>query len=130
MIGDHDPVYNLWISTPGPGIAQYLKRNPNTCFVALENGEMIGVLLSGHDGRRGYIHHTAVAVSARKRGIGKALLDAAMQALGAEGIHKVALVVFEANETGNRFWGRNGFCVRDDLVYRNKSNHELERMDA
>jgi len=38
-----------------------------------------------------------------------------------EGISKVALVVFDRNETGNRFWGHRGFTQRTDLVYRNRA---------
>jgi hypothetical protein len=39
------------------GIARYLQRNPSTCFAAEEEGELVGVILSGHDGRRGFIYH-------------------------------------------------------------------------
>jgi ribosomal protein S18 acetylase RimI-like enzyme len=99
-----EEVYKLWISTPGmglndmddskTGIDKYLKRNPNTCFVAIEFGEIVGVILSGHDGRRGYIHHTAVSIAHRNKGIGSLLVDNALRALKSEGIHRVALVVF------------------------------------
>ena len=53
-----------------------------------------------------------------------------MAALEREGIHKVALVAFKRNEAGNRFWEHMSFSARDDLVYRNKNIHELERMDT
>ncbi len=53
-----------------------------------------------------------------------------MTALEAEGIHKVALVAFEKNVSGNRFWEKAGFTVWDDLVYRNKAIHQLERIDS
>jgi len=140
LIEDYDKVYDLWISTPGmglndiddsqEGIEKYLLRNPNTCFVAEKDDEIIGVILSGHDGRRGYIHHTAVSVLERKQGIGQSLLEYAMEALKAEGINKVALVVFKRNEIGNDFWQRQGFSVRDDLNYRNKHINELRRIDT
>ena len=139
VIKDYEAVYDLWIHTAGmglnttddsrEGIAKYLRRNPNTCFVAEENGELVGVILSGHDGRRGFIHHTTVRTGYRGKGIGKKLVDAAMNALEAEGIHKVALVAFEKNVLGNTFWEKAGFTVRDDLVYRNKNIHELKRID-
>ena len=82
---------------------------------------MVGVILSGHDGRRGFIYHMAVDSRCRNSGIGSALLDSALNALAAEGIRKVALVAFAANEAGNRFWERRGFVRRDDLVYRNRA---------
>lgn len=137
---DYEEVYNLWRNTPGmglndkddskEGINRYLTRNPSTCFVVREEGHLIGVILSGHDGRRGFIHHTAVDVKRRKQGIGRALVDAAMIALKQEGIHKVAMLVFSKNEDGNRFWEELGFEARGDITYRNKQLVELERIDT
>ncbi len=131
MTMDHyDSVHALWISTPGmglnnlddsrEGIQKYLERNPSTCFVAVERGRVVGVILSGHDGRRGFIYHTAVAVAERGKGIGKTLAERALDALRAEGINKVALVVYENNDIGNGFWEAMGFDRRPDLTYRNK----------
>lgn len=139
VIGDYEKVYNLWAHTAGmglnttddskEGIARYLARNPNTCFVAELEGELIGIIMSGHDGRRGFIYHTAVKEEVRQQGIGEKLVRSALAALEQEGIHKVALVVFGKNKTGNSFWEKMGFTVRDDLAYRNKNIHELERID-
>ena len=139
-INDYDKVYNLWINTPGmglnsvddsrEGIDKYLKRNPSTCFVAESGDNIIGVILSGHDGRRGFIHHTAVAVDCRNHGIGHELVNHAMTALKNEGITKVALVAFSKNKTGNAFWENLGFKAREDLCYRNKSIIEMKRIDT
>ncbi|MCM1173212.1 MAG: GNAT family N-acetyltransferase [Clostridium sp.] len=111
-------------------MAKYLKRNPASCFVAEDDGKIIGVILAGHDGRRGYIYHTAVMSSHRGQGIAKRLVDNAMDVLDKEGIHKVALVAFNQNKVGNEFWENMGFTVRDDLIYRNKNIHELQRIDS
>jgi ribosomal protein S18 acetylase RimI-like enzyme len=81
--------------------------------------------MAGHDGRRGYIYHTAVLPDYRNQGIAKKLVDCAMYALEAEGINKVALVAFKTNELGNGFWESIGFTKREDLVYRNKNIHIL-----
>lgn len=139
-IGDYDAIYDLWLHTPGmglnttddsrEGIAQYLRRNPTTCFVAETDGKLVGVIIAGHDGRRGFIYHTAVLPAYRKQGIASSLVEHAMQALEREGIHKVALVAFETNETGNAFWERIGFTQRGDLVYRNKNIHPLEKINT
>lgn len=139
-IDDYDKVYDLWIHTPGmglnstddskEGIGKYLKSNPTTSFVAELDGEIVGVIMAGHDGRRGYIHHTAVLPEYRKQGIASHLVERALFALDMEGIKKVALVVFSKNEIGNDFWERRGFIAREDLVYRNKNIHELERIDT
>lgn len=139
-IDDYEQVYHLWIGTPGmglnnlddskEGIHKYLRRNPTTCFVAVDDKKIVGVILSGHDGRRGFIYHTTVALDYRKQGIGHELVNYALNALEAEGIHKVALVAFGRNELGNSFWESIGFKSREDLVYRNKNIHELVRIDT
>jgi ribosomal protein S18 acetylase RimI-like enzyme len=98
--------------------------------VAEDDGRIIGVIMAGHDGRRGFINHTAVLPDCRKQGIAKRLVDSAMDALDREGIKKVALVVFKHNEIGNGFWDNIGFSDRDDLVYRNKNIHALDRIDT
>ena len=139
-IGDYDAVYDMWIHTPGMGlnttddsrggVEKFLRRNPYTCFVAEADRRIAGVILSGHDGRRGYIYHTAVRPEYRRQGIARALVEHAMQALEKEGIQKTALVVFARNEGGNAFWEKLGFTGRDDLVYRNKNIHPLTRLDT
>lgn len=139
-IADYDALYALWTATPGmglnttddsrEGIARYLCRNPDTCFAAEQDGQLTGAIMAGHDGRRGYIYHTCVRADCQGQGIGRALVEAALDALKAEGIHKVALVVFDRNEKGNVFWERMGFTAREDLVYRNRSLTELVRIDT
>lgn len=136
----YDDIYDLWLNTPGmglntvddsrEGIEKYLRRNPTTSFVAECGGTIVGVIMAGHDGRRGYIHHTAVRPEYQRRGVAKMLVDHAMAALEQEGIHKVALVAFRRNERGNGFWAHIGFEEREDLVYRNKHIHALERIDT
>lgn len=112
------------------GIARYLKRNPNTCFVSEHDRTITGAILAGHDGRRGYIYHTAVSPAYRHQGIGTALVNAALHALANEGIIKVALVVFSRNDAGNAFWERLGFTARGDLTYRNKALRAITRIDT
>ena len=127
---DFNTVYALWLATPGmglndiddtpEGIARFLERNPGCSFVAEQAGQIVGVILSGHDGRRGFLYHMAVHPSMRHQGIGSRLLDHATAALHAQGIHKAMLVVFQHNEIGNAFWEGQGFFSRTDLVYRNR----------
>ena len=140
QISDYKAVYDLWLSCKGmglndvddseKGISRFLERNPETCFVAIDNNEIMGVILCGNDGRRGYIYHIAVKSSERNNGIGTKLVDRAMKAFEDIGITKVALVVFEQNETGNIFWEKKGFISREDLVYRNKQITEMIRIDT
>lgn len=139
-MNDYDDIYNLWLSCKGmglnnlddskAGIEKFLNRNPKTCFVAEIDHKIIGAILAGNDGRRGYIYHTAVSPSYQRQGIGEKLVNKAISALSDIGINKTALVVFEKNESGNAFWQKLGFTVRNDLVYRNKSINEFERIDT
>ena len=140
QIRDYDDVYALWMSCAGmglndvddseEGIAKFLQRNPDTCFVAVEESRIAGVILAGSDGRRGYIYHTAVHPDFRHRGIAGELVDKSLDSLESMGINKVALVVFRRNEIGNGFWESRGFTVRDDLIYRNKALAEIRRIDT
>ena len=133
-------VYELWISCKGMGlnnlddsehgINKFLERNPDTCFVALEDDLIVGAIIAGSDGRRGYIYHTAVNPSYRKRGIATALVESVMTAMKNIGINKVALVAFERNINGNRFWEKLGFTERNDLVYRNRAINKMIRNDT
>lgn len=137
---DFPALYALWTSCPGmglndrddtpEGIARYLARNPLTCFGAEEDGMLIGCILAGHDGRRGYIYHTAVHPVHQRRGVGAALVQSALSALRAEGISKVALVAFRHNEAGNTFWEKQGFILREDLHYRNIALTDMNRIDT
>lgn len=139
-LSDYETVYSLWLSCKGMGlndlddsrigIEKFLKRNPETCFVAEINDKLIGVIMAGNDGRRGYIYHTAVHPDFRNQGIARTLVETVMKALKECGISKVALVVFERNQNGNDFWEKLGFTVRDDLIYRNKSIVEMVRIDT
>ena len=139
-IDDYEKVYELWMSCVGmglnnlddskEGIDKFLQRNPDTCFVAEADNRIVGVIIVGNDGRRGYIYHTAVNPQYRKQGIAKSLVETAMTALQNNGINKVALVVFDRNEIGNDFWEKMGFTVRDDLIYRNKALAEIVRIDT
>lgn len=140
IIDDYDEVYELWLSCAGmglndiddsrDGVEKFLKRNSHTCFVAEENGKIVGVIMVGNDGRRGYIYHTAVSTVQRSKGIGTQLVNEALNALKDLGIIKVALVVFNKNEQGNIFWEKLGFLKREDLAYRNKTITEMVRIDT
>ena len=137
-IEDYEQAYALWLESGNglndkddsvEGIAKYLKRNPTTSFVATCDEKVVGVLLCGHDGRRGIIQHACVSPDYRRLGIGQKLVSLGLDALKAEGINKVLLVAFKKNEGGNAFWESQGFTLREDLNYRNKALTELIRID-
>lgn len=139
-INDYEEVYELWLSCKGmglndlddskSGIEKFLRRNPETCFVSEMDNKIVGVIIVGNDGRRGYIYHTAVHPDYRHKGIASKLVNTAMSALKVIGINKVSLVVFERNKIGNAFWEKVGFTVRDDLLYRNFALEDMIRIDT
>lgn len=115
---DYNGAYALWTRTAGiglrprddsrEGIERFLARNPATCFAAERAGEIVGVILCGHDGRRGYIYHAVVASEHQGHGLRCALVQAALSALRAEGIAKCALVAYEKTRratSSGRAWG-------------------------
>jgi len=141
-IEDYDAVFHLWnsaeqsrralnpIDDSREGIGRYLNRNPNTCFAAVAEEKIIGVILSGHDGRRGIIHHLCVHPGFRRMGIASQLVASAESALQKEGIQKVFGLVFKDNDAANSFWECQGYMLRTNLNYRNKSlNHEIPEGD-
>lgn len=122
---DYAAAAALWTSVDGvglsdadtpSGIAQYLRRNPGLSFVARDGGQLVGAVLCGHDGRRGYLHHLAVANSCRRRGVGRALVQRCLAGLGSMGIDKCHLFVFATNHAAIAFWEEIGWEQRGDLV--------------
>jgi putative acetyltransferase len=96
-------------------IESYLARNPAMSFVATDKGRIIGAVLCGHDGRRGYLHHLAVAQTHQKKGIGKKLTETCLQSLKNVGIQKCHLFVYQTNREGKAFWQKLGWSLRSDI---------------
>lgn len=122
---DYEQVYQLWMRTPGmglrslddsrEGIERFINRNPLSNFVAVENGLIIGSVLSGHDGRRGFLYHLCVDEAYRRKSIARQLLTHVEAAMKAENIHKLALFCKVDNSLGNQFWNIMGWEKREDL---------------
>lgn len=137
-ITDYENLFAMWKSTPGmglrslddskEGISRFLIRNPNTNFVAYEDRRLIGAILSGHDGRRGYIYHTVVLPEYRRQGIASELVKTAVAALQEEGITRVCLNVMETNEQGKAFWISQGWERKDFLGFYSKGITDQENL--
>ncbi|MCX7771748.1 MAG: GNAT family N-acetyltransferase [Clostridia bacterium] len=124
-IEDYDDMLELWQNTPGMGlsraddkdeIAMFLKHNPGLCFTCSELGRIVGTILCGFDGRRGYLYHLAVDKAYRHRGLGKALVHKSLEALSKKGVEKCHLFVFKDNALGRGFWENTGWKQREDIV--------------
>ena len=126
-IEDYDDVHALWMKIKGfgirsiddsrEGVERFLKRNPTTSVVALEDGKVVGSILCGHDGRRGCLYHVCLDEAYRMHGIGRSMVVKAMEELKAEHINKVSLIAFTKNDIGNAFWKEIGWTKREDLNY-------------
>lgn len=122
---DLDAILTLWKITEGVGlrsadsideIERFLMRNPGLSFVAVDGSMMVGAVLCGHDGRRGYLHHLAVAESHRRGGIGRQLVDRCLIGLRSNGIMKCHLFIFVDNDIGMGFWQGIGWTHREELA--------------
>lgn len=123
-IEQYDEVLALWQRCPGVGlsgadehaqIAHYLLRNPGMSFVAMADGQIVGAILGGHDGRRGYIHHLAVDETFRRQGIGRRLVAECLSSLANAGIQKCHLFILHKNNEGIAFWEANDWTLRQDI---------------
>jgi putative acetyltransferase len=120
----YDQAFALWQACEGIGLSdadsrcnieKYLSRNPGTSFVVFDGDKLVGTILGGHDGRRGYIYHLAVHPEYRNRGIGRRLAEKCLESLAAAGINKVHLFIFKTNAAGIEFWQKLGWKLRTDI---------------
>lgn len=123
-MADYGEAIALWRSCEGIGLSasdereaieRFLARNPGHSFVARDGEVLVGALLCGHEGRRGYLHHLSVAPSHRQVGLGRELVRSALDALERAGITKCHLFVLSDNEEGLGFWRRVGWTERVEL---------------
>lgn len=124
-MADYPEVCALWSGMPGIGLSSadspeaifvYFEQNPGMSFVALQEGKVVGAVLCGHDGRRGYLQHLAVSPEFRNRRIGSTLVEKCLETLGDRGIKRCHIFVYQDNETGLGFWRAAGWFRRDDLL--------------
>jgi ribosomal protein S18 acetylase RimI-like enzyme len=122
---DYDDVLALWQQCEGVGLTPadsraavhaFLVRNPGLCLVARHGRTIIGAVLCGHDGRRGYLYHLAVAPQQRRHGLGRAMVEQCLSRLASAGIQKATIFVYGHNDAGQQFWQRVGWKGRTDLV--------------
>lgn len=96
-------------------LATFLHRNPTCNYAAYAGTRLIGALLAGHDGWRGYLYHMAVKPDYRERGIGARLVNAAVSAIKREDIQKVHCLVKRDNLIAQQFWEACSFELREEL---------------
>ena len=123
-IESYEDVLALWKRCEGVGLSDadspqairvYLERNPGMSFIAKADGSIVGAVLGGHDGRRGYIHHLAVDIVWRRQGIARRLVETCIHALKKAGIQKTHIFIFNNNVDGIAFWKSVGWTHRSDI---------------
>jgi ribosomal protein S18 acetylase RimI-like enzyme len=128
-IEDYPQVIALWEETENIGISSadsidnlevFIKRNPGLSFVAEDDHSIIGAVLGGHDGRRGAIYHLAVQKEFRGENIGKFLLDHCLEGFKQVGIERCHIHVYADNLQGIKFWQKNSWFLRPELVLLSK----------
>jgi ribosomal protein S18 acetylase RimI-like enzyme len=125
VMSDYDDVIALWEGVEGveicegdsrQEIAEYLNRNPGLSRVAVLDDKIVGAALCGHDGRRGWIYHLAVAPTYRRQKVGNVLLESCVDALRAIGLKRAIILVAGDNPGGHDFWLRNGWEDIDGAI--------------
>src|ERR687888_2658303 len=105
-IDDYDAVLELWQRVEGleveegddkEGVAQFVTRNPGLSRVAIDGSTLVGVVMCGHDGRRGHIYHLAVDPGYRRYGLGKRLVQECLDALRQAGVVRAIILVADYN---------------------------------
>ncbi|MFB9137644.1 GNAT family N-acetyltransferase [Vibrio olivae] len=123
-IDDYTHVIELWLNTESmrlrdadsvESINRYLQHNPGLSFVAFDGDVLVGAVLVGTDGRRGYLQHLAVHTESRGQGVGKSLVDLSTAALERQGVPKTHLFVLNENVSAQAFYERLGWFVRDEV---------------
>lgn len=122
---DHAKLVRLWHAAGSIEVRQtetievlerFLRRNPDSNFAAYAGTRLVGAVLAGHDGWRGYLYHMAVKPDYRERGIGTQLVNAAIGGLKREGVARIHCLVKRDNLIAQRFWKACGFVQRDELL--------------
>jgi ribosomal protein S18 acetylase RimI-like enzyme len=120
-VADYRQVVSLWKRSEGVGLGEsdtldgvtvFLRRNPGLSAVAeAPIGKVIGAVLCGHDGRRGYLHHLAVAAAHRRCGVARRLVQHCFSALASAKISKCNIFVFRESPEATAFWIHNGWSA-------------------
>lgn len=90
-------------------LARYLSRNPGVSHAALVGDSLVGAVLAGHDGRRGFLYHLAVEPRFQNLGVGRTLVERALARLEAQGLCRALILVANNNDSGADFWSRRGW---------------------
>ena len=99
-------------------IEKKLARDPDLFLVAELDGELVGTVIGGFDGRRGMIYHLAVTSTHRRRGIARALMGEIEKRLVAKGCIRAFLLVHADNAEARTLYEKQDWVLlASDVVY-------------
>ena len=123
---DYDAIAAVWLAAGLPAklrgrdgreaFIEQLGCFPTSYLVAEIDDRVVGVVLGTHDRRKGWINRLAVPPESRRRGIAARLITSCEDALRAEGIEIIAVLIEEGNEASIRAFGHAGY--RNDVPAR------------
>ncbi len=121
--GDEEPVVDLWRAAglvvpwndPHRDIARKITTQPELFLVAERDAAVVGTVMAGYDGHRGWVNYLAVAPEAQRQGLGRRLMAAAEAELAALGCAKVNLQMRARNAAAAAFYEALGYR-RDAVV--------------
>ncbi|HUV09108.1 MAG TPA: GNAT family N-acetyltransferase [Spirochaetia bacterium] len=123
-IQDYDEVRDLWSRTEGIGLSSadtkegfgmFLERNPGLSLALRHRGRVVGTVMVGHDGRRGYLYHLVVEPEHRGNGWAKKMVARGLAGLRALNIRKCHVFIFRSNLSGKGFWKSIDWVEREDI---------------
>lgn len=123
-VEDLEAVTAPWNGTEGVGMNEsdepgqlraFIDRNPGLSLVARDGMRLVGAVMCGHDGRRGFLYHLAVLPAYRQRGVGRAMVERCLHALGSLGLLRCNILIYVDNHAGEQFWKRGGWYDRSEL---------------
>jgi ribosomal protein S18 acetylase RimI-like enzyme len=103
--------YEAAHNNPSLAIDKKLQVDDQLFFAAVADQTVVGTIMAGYDGHRGWIYSVAVAPSHRRQGIGTRLVSHAERALIRKGCVKINLQILEGNEGVTAFYAALGFSV-------------------
>ncbi len=124
LMNDYNVVLELWkdaglVIRPGDelnGVRMKLLRDPDLFLLADLEGEIVGCIIGGWDGRRGWVYHLAVKPSHQRQGIATTLLSEVEKRLIEKGAKKINAQIYQSNTKSQKFFAARGYETHSDLV--------------
>jgi ribosomal protein S18 acetylase RimI-like enzyme len=124
QMNDYNEVLELWkeaglVIRPGDdlsGVRMKMLRDPDLFLLAQLEGKVVGCIIGGWDGRRGWVYHLAVKPSHQRQGIATALLSEVEKRLVEKGAKKINAQIYESNVKSLKFFKTRGYEIHPNLV--------------